>query len=65
MLGLDCIMVRKEVLDEEGLSGHVGTARKGVASRLTMSLTCGLMAGMVTSLIILSVTAGIAVKLFT
>ena len=65
MLGLDCIMVRREVLDEEGPSGQVGSARKGVATRLTMSLMCGLMAGMVTSIIILSVTAGIAVKLFT
>jgi len=65
MLGLDCILVRKEVLDEEVSSGQIGIARKGVATRLTMSLMCGLIAGLVTSIIILSITAGISVKLFT
>ena len=58
LLGLDCLLVRKSQLDES-LAG----ARRGLGGRLSLSLCCGVISAIVTSITLLAVVALIVLKL--
>ena len=64
MLGLDCIMIRRNTDDSEG--GHhatLGDRRAGLGPRVTMTLCCGLVAGMVTTIIVLTAAVIVGIKI--
>ena len=58
LLGLDCLLVRKSQLGES-LAG----ARRGLGGRLSLSLCCGVISAIVTSITLLAVVALIVLKL--
>ena len=58
LLGLDCLLVRKSQLGES-LAG----ARRGLGGRLSLSLCCGVISAIVTSITLLAVVALVVLKL--
>ena len=57
LLGLDCVVIHRE---EKGFHPHHRRAGRG---RVTLSLVCGLVAALTSSLVLVTITAGLAVKL--
>jgi len=69
MMRLNCLVVREEVMKnesgQESLQQEIQRARKGVSWRLGLSICCGVSGAVVTSVIMLIITAVLAVKLAT
>lgn len=61
LLGLDCVVLRREVSEDE--SGSLQRARQGLGHRVSAALVCGLLGAIVTSLIVIATVAGVAAKL--
>lgn len=59
MLGLDCVLVSTA----EGGGVAEGVARRGGAGRSAVSVCCGLVAGLVTSALVITAAATAAVRL--
>ena len=58
LLGLDCLLIRKSKLAE-----NVTEARRGLGGRLSLSLCCGVISALITSLTLLAIVALIVMKL--
>jgi len=61
LLGLDCVVLRREVAEDE--SGSLQRARQGLGHRVSVALVCGLLGAIVTSLIVIATVAAVAAKL--
>jgi len=61
LLGLDCVVLRREVTEDE--SGSLQRARQGLGHRVSAALVCGLLGAIVTSLIVIATVAALAAKL--
>ena len=58
LLGLDCLLIRKSKLAE-----NVTEARRGLGGRLSLSLCCGVMSALITSITLLAIIAVVVLKL--
>jgi len=69
MIGLNCLVVRDEVMTTESgqqsLKEEIQRARSGVSWRLGLSICCGVIGAVVTSVIMLIGTSILAAKLLT
>ena len=57
LLGLDCVVLRREAVEERG--GSLAEARQGLGPRLSVALACGLLGALLTSLLVLGLVAGL------
>jgi len=75
LLGMECYLIKRdkyrhetitETTDDEDqtLEDSISAARQGVAGRLSVSLCCGLLATVITSIILLLATVALALRLF-
>ena len=58
LLGLDCLLIRRSRLGSD-----LGEARRGLGARLSLSLGCGVLAAIITSLTVLAIIAAVILKL--
>jgi len=61
LLGLDCVVLRRDVAEDE--RGSLQRARQGLGHRVSAALVCGLLGAMITSIIVIATVAAVAAKL--